>query len=84
MKIKPVKPGLRCADCGEWITEAYPFGMALERSWFTCSTCGKTICENCRKAHISLCMVLTWRMATVDPDTGKLIQSAKPHKFTMG
>ena len=73
--VHPLIRGLRCVDCGDWLDE---------KPWFTCSSCGKTICEECRVGHIPLCMALTWAMAKVDPETGELVQEEKPQSFKLG
>lgn len=74
--VHPLIVGRRCADCGEY--------LGKEEEWFTCSICGKKICERCRRGHISTCMVETWGLAKVDPDTGELVQEEKPPRFAMG
>ena len=54
------------------------------KNWFTCAYCGKPVCEECRKAHIPRCMVLTWGQGKIDEQTGNLvIVDDKPPQFSM-
>jgi hypothetical protein len=67
-----------CPECGEPI---YP-GEARGPKWFTCSVCGQTVCEDCRRRHILKCMALTWGMAK--EEKGELVQVEKPSRYSLG
>ena len=73
--VHPLVVGRRCADCYKW--------LGKREEWFTCSICGATICEECRRGHIPVCMVKTWGIVEVGPE-GELVQVEKPRKWAMG
>lgn len=74
--IHPFVRGIRCVECG-------CFPQVEEKDWFTCSICGKPVCEECRKRHIPLCFAKTWGMVEVGPE-GELVPVEKPRSFTIG
>jgi len=63
-----------CAECGEPIYT----GEARGTNWFTCRFCRKTICVDCLKKHVPLCMALAWGLARIDPKTGELVKEERP------
>jgi hypothetical protein len=66
-----------CPECGEPI---YP-GEARGRKWFTCSICGRTVCEDCRKEHIMHCFAETWGL--MEKKDGEWVQVEKPRQFAI-
>ena len=62
-------------ECGK---ELY-MGEERAPSWFTCSTCGQAVCEDCRRKHIMLCMAKTWGAVKEGPG-GELIEVDRPRQ----
>jgi len=52
--------------------------------WFTCSICGKPVCEVCRRGHVTRCMAVSWDVARENPETGELEPTEKPPEYAIG
>ena len=74
--IHPAIRGQQCVECG-----AFP--EVDRKPWFTCSICGKVVCEEHAKTHIPLCFAKTWGLAEETPE-GKLIPIERPRSFALG
>lgn len=74
--MHPAIRGKRCVECGI-------FPEVERKPWFTCSICGKVVCEKHGKTHIPLCFAKTWGLVEIGPE-GELIPVEKPRSFTLG
>ena len=73
-----------CCDCGRRLCYTVEGKRIYTKEWFTCAYCGKPVCEECRKAHIPRCMVLSWGQGKIDEVTGELVVvDDKPPQFKM-
>ena len=66
-----------CPECGG---EIYP-GEWRGQKWFTCSVCGRTVCEDCRKQHIMHCLAKTWGL--MEEKNGEFVQVERPRQFAI-